>query len=69
MTTRTVATAVIMSRNGEIRYADGFGPAPCDICHEERTDVRDLTSGIVICIYCANQRKDGYQPSSYLGSA
>jgi len=69
MATKTI----VKSGNGEMEYSDGWPEAECNVCHEEHTDIRWKMTGMpgaeAICIYCANQRKDAWKPTSYLGAS
>ena len=47
-----------------ISYTTGNRELLCAICREEHTDMRD-TTGIVICEYCAHDRKPEYRPTPY----
>ena len=61
----------IYSADGTIAYSDGHPLSECMICHEEHTDIREGEGffALVICIYCANDRRPEYRPARYLGNA
>lgn len=60
---------MVKSNDGSIVYSENNPLAECAICRNEHSDIRDETCGIAICLYCANDRRQPYRPSRYLGQS